>query len=120
VEPTSIGTTELHADLLTEHVDRFNQAIRSGDFAPMLAGFSPDAEMIFEGVLVGPFVGLEAIAAAYASQPPDDEVRLLASPRLEANTLVAEYAWRANGTRAGRMRLTPRGILIQRLVVTFE
>jgi steroid delta-isomerase len=107
-------------DLLTLHVDRFNQAIRSGDFGPMLAGFTSDAEMVFEGVPAGPYLGRDAIAAAYAGRPPDDEVRLLTSPQAEGDTLVADYAWSADGKRAGRMRLTPRGSLIRRLVVTFE
>ena len=48
--------------MLVEHVERFNEAVRSGDYAPMLAAFAPDAEMAFEGVPVGPFVGREAIA----------------------------------------------------------
>ena len=46
-----------------------NEAVRSGDYAPMLAAFAPDAEMAFEGVAIGPFVGRDAIAAAYAAQP---------------------------------------------------
>jgi steroid Delta-isomerase len=106
-------------DLLTLHVDRFNTAIRSGDFGPMLAGFASDAEMVFEGVPVGPYLGRDAIAAAYAARPPDDEVRLVTLPRLEGETLVADYAWAADGKRAGRMLLTASGSLIQRLVVTF-
>ena len=63
--------------LLVAHVERFNEAVRSGDYAPMLEAFAPDAEMVFEGVPAGPFVGREAIAAAYAAQPPTDEVLLL-------------------------------------------
>ena len=39
--------------VLNAHVHRFNDAIRSGDFAAMVAGFTPDAEMAFEGVPVG-------------------------------------------------------------------
>jgi len=86
----------------------------------MLACFAPDAEMVFEGVPVGPFVGRDAIAAAYERQPPDDEVRLLGTPRTEGGTSAADYAWSVNGVRAGRMLLTERDGLIARLVVTFE
>ena len=43
--------------LLDEHVKRFNAAVRSGDFGPMLENFADDATMAFEGVPVGPFVG---------------------------------------------------------------
>ena len=106
--------------LLTDHVERFNQGIRTGDFAPMLAAFTDDAELVFEGVPVGPFVGRVAIEEAYRRQPPDDEVRLLGPARVEGEALVADYAWAREGTRAGRMILTPRDGEIARLVVTFE
>jgi ketosteroid isomerase-like protein len=106
--------------MLVEHVERFNQAVRSGDYEEMLAGFAPDAEMAFEGVPVGPFVGRDEIAEAYARQPPDDEVVLLGEPRVEGDTEEADYAWKSEGTRAGRMILTARDGQITRLVVTFE
>jgi hypothetical protein len=106
--------------LLTDHVERFNHGIRTGDFGPMLAAFTDDAELVFEGVPVGPFVGREAIAEAYRRQPPDDEVRLLGPARAEGDALVADYAWAREGTQAGRMILTPQGGEIARLVVTFE
>jgi hypothetical protein len=86
----------------------------------MIAGFAPDAEMAFEGVPVGPFTGRDAIAEAYARQPPDDEVLLLGAPRVDGDTVESDYAWAAAGTRAGRMILTARGDEILRLVVTFE
>jgi hypothetical protein len=106
--------------MLAEHVERFNEAVRSGDYEPMLAAFARDAEMRFEGVPVGPFAGREAIAAAYAQEPPDDEVVLLTEPRLEGDTEESDYAWKREGTRAGRMILTARDGKIARLVVTFE
>ena len=106
--------------MLAEHVQRFNEAVRSGEYGPMLATFAADAEMVFEGVPVGPFVGREAIAAAYAAQPPDDEVVLLGEPRMEGDVEEADYAWASEGTRAGRMMVTSREGEIVRLVVTFE
>lgn len=106
--------------LLTDHVERFNQGIRTGDFGPMLAAFAEDAELVFVGVPVGPFAGREAIEEAYRRRPPDDEVRLLGPARVEDNALVADYAWAREGTRAGRMILTARDGAIARLVVTFE
>ena len=86
----------------------------------MLAAFAADAEMVFEGVPTGPFLGREAIAGAYAEQPPVDEVRLLGSVRSEGGVLVSDYAWATNGQRAGRILLTFRNGAIARLVVTFE
>ena len=106
--------------LLDRHVDLFNQAIRTGDFAPMLEQFSEDAELVFEGVPVGPFVGKQAIADAYAANPPDDEVEIL-SVEQSPDPIVAHYAWKADeGREAGRMIVTPRGEEIARLVVTFD
>jgi steroid Delta-isomerase len=107
-------------ELFGAHLERFNEGVRSGDFGPMLAAFAADAELVFEGVPVGPFVGREAIAEAYARQPPTDEVRLLGPPRVENGALAADYAWAAEGRRAGRMILTSHDGAIVRLVITFE
>ena len=107
-------------DVLARHVELFNEAVRTGDFAPMLEQFTDDAELVFEGVPVGPFRGRDAIAAAYSAQPPDDEVEVLSAEEVGGD-IVAPYSWRADGgRRSGRMILTPRGDKIARLVVTFE
>lgn len=107
--------------LLERHVELFNHGVRSGDFAPMLEQFTEDADLVFEGVPTGPFHGKETIAAAYASNPPDDEVDVLSSEQADDGTIVARDAWRADdGCPAGRLIFTPRGELIEQLVVTFE
>jgi hypothetical protein len=106
-------------DVLARHVELFNEAVRSGDFGPMLEPFADDAELVFEGVPVGPFRGKAAIAEAYRMQPPDDEVRILAR-RDAPQELVADYAWlAAPEVRAGELRLGVRDGEIRRLVVTF-
>jgi hypothetical protein len=105
--------------LLEQHVERFNQGVRSGDFASMVAGFTEDAELHFEGVPAGPFIGRDAIDAAYREQPPDDEIEILGSEDQEG-VVVARYAWlRDEGRQSGEMLLTPRDDQIQKLVVTF-
>ena len=105
--------------LLEDHVERFNEGVRTGDFARMLENFADDATMAFEGVPVGPFVGRDAIAQAYRDQPPDDELDVLDSRR-DGDTIVAGYAWRREPEkRAGELRLTVEGGRIARLVVTF-
>ena len=107
--------------LVERHIELFNQGVRSGDFGPMLASFTDDAELVFEGVPAGPFHGKDTIAAAYSSNPPDDEVDVLSSEEAEDGTIVARYAWRAaGGIPSGRMIFTQRGEQIARLVVTFE
>jgi RimJ/RimL family protein N-acetyltransferase len=113
---------DLPADvrLLHGHVLRFNEAVRTGEWAPMLELFADDAELAFAGVPAGPFQGRDGIAAAYAAQPPDDEVTTL---RVEpgGEEVTALYAWRKEpATVAGRMVLTPRDGRIARLLVTFE
>ena len=85
------------SDLLLAHVERFNEGIRSGDFAPMVSGFATDAVMAFEGVEVGPFIGRDAIARAYADQPPTDEIRLLGALTAEGDAVESDYAWAAEG-----------------------
>jgi hypothetical protein len=106
--------------LLEEHVRRFNEGIRSGDFGPMVDAFTDDAELRFEGVPVGPFAGREAIAAAYRDQPPDDEVEILGVEERDDGVVMARYAWkRDEGKEAGEMILTPRDGQIAQLVVTF-
>jgi steroid delta-isomerase len=107
-------------NVLDEHVEHFNAGVRSGDFGSMLEPFADDAEMAFEGVPVGPFVGRDAIAQAYRERPPDDELDVL-DVRRNGDTFVAAYAWRRDpAKRAGELRLTADGSLITRLVVTFD
>ena len=106
--------------LLAEHVERFNQGVRSGDFGPMLEGFTDDAELVFEGIPVGPFRGREAIAAAYRAQPPDDEIDLLDSQEAGDRRLVATYAWRRRpGVPAGGMELVTHEGRIARLMIQY-
>src|SRR2546421_6017792 len=105
--------------LLEEHVRRFNKGVRSGDFSSMAAAFTEDAEMRFEGVPAGPFVGRDAIETAYREQPPDDEVEILGSEERD-EVVIARYAWRRErGRQAGEMRLYAHNGRIRKLVVTF-
>ena len=107
-------------EVLHQHVERFNEGVRSGDFGAMLEAFSDDAELVFEGVPVGPFHGRETIAAAYRDRPPDDELTVLDVAEGSSH-VVAGYAWAAEpSVRAGEMRLTLAGDRIERLVVTFD
>lgn len=107
-------------DLLAEHIARFNEGVRSGDFETMLELLADDAELAFEGVPVGPFRGIDAIRQAYRERPPDDEIDVLEAHE-EGDTIVVPYSWRRDGgRRSGEMRLTARDGLIARLLVTFD
>jgi steroid delta-isomerase len=111
---------DLQMGLLEEHVARFNAGVRSGDWAEMLEQFDDAAELEFRGVPVGPFVGKEAIAAAYRDQPPDDELRVL-ERREREDGVDARYAWLAEPqVAAGEMLLTAGDGRIRKLVVTFD
>ena len=99
--------------LLGEHVERFNAGVRSGDFDPVVAAFAEDAELVFEGIPVGPFSGRKAIGAAYAAQPPDDEIVLLDGD--------GTYAWAKDpAVPAGQMFLTEHDGEIARLVIRYD
>ena len=105
--------------LLNQHVDRFNRAVRTGEWDELTSYFTDDAELRFEGVPAGPFEGRETIMQAYREQPPDDEVRILDVETVGDET-IAGYAWAADPERrAGEMRLTERDGRIARLVVSF-
>jgi steroid Delta-isomerase len=98
---------------LQKHVERFNAGVRSGDFGPMVSAFSEDAELVFEGIPVGPFSGRDAIGEAYASQPPNDEIVLLDGD--------GTYAWaKEPAVPAGQMLLTERDGEIARLVIRYD
>jgi hypothetical protein len=104
-------------ELLAAHVASFNHGVRTGEWQPMLARFDDDATMEFVGVAAGPFHGRDAIAEAYRSQPPDDELVVLE----DRGDGTARYAWaRTPATAAGELRLTADGGRITRLVVTFD
>lgn len=107
--------------VLNAHIDRFNSAVISGRFDEMVAQFSEDAIMSFEGLAVGPFQGRDAIAAAYAAQPPDDQLVPLEVLDKGVDFIDVSYAWAiAPDHRAGTMTIEREGNLITRLIVRFE
>lgn len=101
-----------------EHVRLFNDAVTSGRWEPFTDRFAVDAELVFVGVPAGPFIGRQAIAQAYRESPPDDTIAINGAPRRDGDAIVVPYRWnRTNET--GTMRLTSKGGLITKLVVTF-
>ena len=104
---------------MESHVARFNEGVRSGDWEPMLAPFGDDAELHFENVRAGPFVGLDEIRRGYFAQPPDDQIQLLGIQDDEQDGRVtAAFAWTRDGT--GRLVLEHDRGAITRLVVIFD
>jgi steroid Delta-isomerase len=108
------------AQLLREYVERLNAGVRSGDFGPMLDQLAEDAELVFEGIPVGPFAGRAAIAEAYRTNPPDDEIDLLVVEDDPAGGAAAVYAWsRRPGVPAGALHLDCRDGRIARILVRY-
>jgi hypothetical protein len=106
-------------ELMESHVARFNEGVRSGDWEPMLAHFADEAELSFEGVPAGPFVGLDEIRRGYLAQPPDDQIQLIGIQDDEQDRRVtAAFAWLRGGT--GRLVLEHDRGAITRLVVIFD
>ncbi len=109
------------AVFLARHVETFNAAVATGDFRPLVELFAEDASLEFAGVPVGPFVGRDAIGAAYAAQPPTDTMTVLDTHVEPDGTVVEAFSWSADaGRRSGEMRLTVDAGLIRRLVVVFD
>jgi steroid Delta-isomerase len=100
--------TEAHA-----HINRFNAAVAGGDWAAFLATLHPDAVMTFAGRAAGPFVGRDAIAEAYAVNPPDDTMRVLT---VEGDVIFFE--WSRGGT--GTLTIQRSGDLITSLLIRFD
>ena len=109
---------EAARSFLAEHAERFNTAVEDGNFGPLVELFADDAVLEFVGVPAGLFAGRDAIAAAYAAQPPDDALDVLAVSEDPDGTFVEPFAWRRGGT--GTMRVTLANRAIKRLVVAFD
>jgi steroid Delta-isomerase len=99
------------------HVERFNAAVTGGDWSALVATLHPDAQMSFVGPPVGPFVGRDAIAAAYAANPPDDTMHIRAV-RVDGAVEVVAFEWTRGGR--GELEIERAGDLITRLRIRFD
>ena len=116
---TTAATATPGVRLFGEHVERFNEGVRSGDFGPMVAAFTDDARLAFVGVPRGPFEGAGAIEAAYAAMPPDDEIEIVTVEEPDEETVVGRFVWKRDRS-LGTMTLTHRDGEIHGLVVAFD
>ncbi len=97
----------------------FNAAVTSGDWSALVDQFTDDATLEFVGPPMGPFVGRQAIADAYAQTPPDDTIEIVGTAELDGEELVVPFRWQTTAA-TGTMRFTEGANGVHRLVVTFD
>jgi steroid Delta-isomerase len=99
------------------HIARFNAAVTSGDWTHFMATFAPDAVMTFDGPPVGPFIGREAIAEAYQTNPPTETMETL-SVRETDGVDHLRFRWSSGAT--GTVTIHRRNALITHLAIAFD
>jgi hypothetical protein len=99
------------------HIDRFNTAVSTGDWSTVLATLHPDAVMTFVGPPVGPFVGRDAIAEAYATNPPNDTMRAL-EVSSDGQADIIHFEWSRGGT--GTLTIHRDAYQITSLLIRFD
>jgi hypothetical protein len=100
------------------HCDLFNASVRSGDWAPFLATFADDAQMLFTNVPVPPAQGRDAIAAAYSANPPTDTMNVVSIEPVDRDTARVRFGWDAGGD--GTMVVQWGDGLVSVLEITFD
>jgi len=105
-------------DAVRQHVECFNEAVRTGVWAAFAARFADDGVLTFTNVPVGPFVGREAIRQAYDARPPDDTMTVLGVQADGPDAAIVRFRWDAGAD--GTMLLRWRDGLLIELVVTFD
>jgi hypothetical protein len=102
-----------------EHVDAFNDAVRTGDWNSFTDRFTEDAILEFVGPPVGPFAGRAAILKAYVDDPPDDTIEICGPVIVNGTELAVPYRWTATGA-TGTMLITVLANEVSHLTVTFD
>jgi steroid delta-isomerase len=101
-----------------EHEQVFNDAVRSGNYAPLVAAFADDAVMSFDDLPTGPFQGREAIRRAYADQPPTDALTTRSIEHVGVNAARVLFDWDHGGS--GSMMLIWRDGYVASLAIAFD
>ncbi len=110
------------AAFASDYVAVFNAAVASGDYGPLLARFTDDAVLRFDNVPPEAasieFAGRQAIADAYAQDPPDDQIDLTGEPIARGEHVTVGFAWRRDQS-AGVLDFVLSTDLISALTVIF-
>ncbi|WP_432824214.1 nuclear transport factor 2 family protein [Dactylosporangium sp. CA-092794] len=105
------------AERVLEQCRLFNEGVRTGDWSGYLDRFGEGATLRITGDPGSPYVGREAIAAAYTEAPPDDTLTVR-SVESDGDADVAQVAWSAGG--GGTLRLRWSAGRIAELDATFD
>ncbi|WP_238011344.1 nuclear transport factor 2 family protein [Dactylosporangium sp. AC04546] len=105
------------AERVLEQCRRFNDGVRTGEWEDYLAAFAESATLDIAGDPGGPYVGLDAIIAAYSADPPDDTITVQ-SVETSADVDVARFAWDRGG--AGTLTVRWADGLIADFRVAFD
>jgi quercetin dioxygenase-like cupin family protein len=96
-EETRADRAGVGAEFVSQYVAAFNTAVATGNYSELLRWFSDDAVLRFDNVPPAAealeFVGRPAYTAAYAANPPDDQIDLVAEPRVEGRHVTVAFAW---------------------------
>lgn len=113
-------TYEQAEAFLQRVVSAFNASVQCGDFSTFVDLFAGDAVLEFEGINdYGPFTGRQAIAAKFATDPPDDQIRVTRW-KTHGGRIVAEFKWRdIPEAIGGCLIVTPREERIAHITVAF-
>jgi len=106
------------AKMLVRYAECHNRGVKTGNFNELLGLFHPDAELRFEGIAFGPFMGREEIDRAFRQHPPGDEIEI-GEVAQGGSCVLTTYQWRQKpAQRAGTLAVEVKGNLIRKLVVT--
>ncbi|HET9143005.1 nuclear transport factor 2 family protein [Actinophytocola sp.] len=102
---------------VADFVDRFNEAVSSGDWGKFARWFTDDAVIEFSDVPVPAMRGRAEIEAGYRSAPPDDTITMT-DCRSSGDVHEVAYRWDTEGMGGGRFRLTMRDGLVAHNVIS--
>ncbi len=114
-------TSDDLTSLAAEHVASFNAAVAAGSFGAFVECFSDQAVMRFENVPGAgslEFSGRAAIAEAYRTQPPDDQIELSGPVEQTDEDVVIPFVW-ARDRSPGVMHLRIEHGRIEQMRVIF-
>ena len=104
-----------------ELIARYVELHNLGKWEELGALFGKDAVLAFLGVMLGPFMGRDAIAQSFVDNPPRDRLVILSIVPVpeRPGTFDARYAWSsAPATDAGTLRFVCALGAIAALLVT--